>query len=65
MMGTENNQPILQAPQLLRQVFGAASIWWGLQYKVLFCCSQKGGLWHQRDGSSHASFILEGQRVNQ
>jgi len=31
--------------QLLRQVFGAASFWWGLLYrykwKGLFCCSQK------------------------
>jgi hypothetical protein len=63
-MGTGNNQPIFAGSQLiLRQVFGAASFWWGLLnlYNGLFCCSQKVASGIKGDGSSRASFILEGQ----
>ncbi len=54
----------LGGSQLLRQVFGAASFWWGLldiYIKGPLLLFTKGGLWHQRDGSSCASFLLEGQ----
>jgi len=64
MNGNREQPTNFAGSQLLRQVFGGASFWWGLLYRykckwpLLFFT--KGGLWHQRDGRSRASFLLEG-----